>query len=127
MKFFMVSSCLRISAKEITVDSNQRITCKQCGTCCLAHISAYASGEDIERWNREGRDDILHIIEHEHAMWVGDHLVSSLDGHYLHGCPFLTWEGAHYACSIYVTRPSVCRNYEPGSSEICPQFKRTEK
>jgi len=101
-----------------------QIKCKQCGTCCLANVNCYVTDEDLERWKSEGRDDILHIIEHEHAMWVGDHLVSSLDGHYLHGCSFLTWEGTHYACSIYATRPSVCRNYEPGSSEICTQFEK---
>jgi Fe-S-cluster containining protein len=54
---------------------------------------------------------------------MGDHLVSSEDGHYLHGCPFLTWEGDHSFCAIYNTRPQVCRDYQPGSSELCPQFK----
>lgn len=105
------------------MESTVQIICKQCGTCCLANVNCYVTDEDLERWKREGRDDILHIIEHEHAMWVGDHLVSSLDGHYLHGCSFLMWDGSHYACSIYETRPSVCRKYQPGSSEICPQFR----
>jgi len=109
------------------MDSKQQLTCKQCGTCCLADVNAYLTGEDMECWQREGRDDILHAIEHEHAVWEGDHLVSSLDGHYVHGCVFLAWGGTHYACAIYSTRPSVCRNYEPGSSEICTQFNKIAK
>ena len=75
-----------------------------------------------ERWRRAGRRDILGVIDREHAVWMGDHLVSAEDGHYLRGCPFLVWEGDHSRCAIYDTRPRVCRDYQPGSSEICPQF-----
>jgi len=99
----------------------------RCGTCCLVDmvaLLAYVSDEDMERWQREGRDDIIHIIQHEEAVWAGDHLVSSRDGHYIHGCPFLKQEGTQFTCSIYETRPGVCRNYQPGSSEICPLFKK---
>jgi len=101
-----------------------QIKCKQCGTCCLANVNCYVTDEDLERWKQQGRNDILHTIEHEHALWVGDHLVSSLDGRYIHGCSFLTWVGSHYACSIYDTRPSICRKYQPGSSEICTQYEK---
>jgi Fe-S-cluster containining protein len=83
---------------------------------------AYVKQEDLNRWNSEGRQDILHIIENERAVWVGDHLISSRDGRYIHGCPFLKWEGDLCTCTIYETRPMVCRDYEPGSSELCPQW-----
>jgi len=96
----------------------------RCGRCCLANISALISEDDIERWKREKRDDILHIIDSQHAMWAGDHLISISDGHYIHGCPFLEWVGGRYSCSIYDTRPLRCRNYEPGSSHLCPLFKK---
>jgi Fe-S-cluster containining protein len=56
-------------------------------------------------------------------MWMGDHLICADNGRYLHGCPFLMWEGDHSSCTIYETRPAVCRNYAAASSEICPQWK----
>jgi Fe-S-cluster containining protein len=96
--------------------------CRRCGKCCLANFTAYAAPEDLDRWRREQRRDILAMIEREHAVWMGNHLVSSDNGHYLRGCPFLTWDGDHSLCAIYDSRPRVCRDYRPGSSEICPQF-----
>ncbi|MFA5179768.1 MAG: YkgJ family cysteine cluster protein [Syntrophales bacterium] len=105
-------------------DSSYEEHCHCCGKCCLADFIAYVRDEDILRWKKEGRTDILSVIENEHAMWVGDHLISAVDGRYLHGCPFLTWEKDRSACSIYETRPAVCRNYVPASSEICPQWKQ---
>jgi Fe-S-cluster containining protein len=104
------------------MDSKPERTCRRCGTCCLAGFIALAAPDDLERWHRERRRDILALMERERAVWMGDRLVSSRDGHTLRGCPFLTWEGEHTACGIYETRPRVCRDYRPGSSEICPQF-----
>ncbi len=102
----------------------QTITCTRCGRCCLAHLIAYVTDEDIERWKREKRTDILHIIDHDLPVWAGDHLVSTTDGRYLRGCPFLELNGKSARCTIYETRPRVCREYRPGSSELCPQFRR---
>ena len=106
----------------IGMDHESEIVCQRCGKCCLADFIAYVTDEDIERWRREGRNDILSMIRQEHAVWMGDHLISSEDGHYLHGCSFLSWKGDHSFCGIYSTRPRVCRRYQPGSSEICPRF-----
>jgi Fe-S-cluster containining protein len=106
---------------------NSKSECSRCGKCCLADMAAfvaYLNNEDLARWKNEGRDDILHLIENETAIWVGDHLISSKDGRYIHGCSFLKKSGDHYTCSIYETRPIVCRDYATGSSEICPEFKR---
>ena len=105
------------------MEERKNIVCRRCGKCCLANLIAFVTDEDWERWRREGRDDIFRITAHEHAIWVGDHLISSDDGRYLHGCPFLMWEEDHYTCTIYETRPAVCRAYKPGSSEICSQFQ----
>ena len=105
-----------------TMDYSATTKCQRCGKCCLANCLSFATEEDLARWRQQGREDILHVIENTHAVWAGDHLISNEDGHYLHGCPFLNWEGDHYACAIYETRPSVCRNYQPGSSLICPLY-----
>lgn len=100
------------------------IACMRCGRCCLADMPACASDEDIDRWRRQGRDDILHVMDTMAAVWAGDHFVSSHNGRYIHTCPFLEWEGELFSCSIYETRPGVCAEYLPGSSEICPRFKK---
>jgi len=105
--------------------TGEHLECLRCGKCCLNDFIAYASEEDLERWRREGRSDILAVIEREHAVWAGDHLVSSENGRWIRGCPFLTWEGNLRACAIYDTRPAVCRRFIPGSSEICTLFYRT--
>jgi len=98
------------------------VSCRCCGTCCLANLIAYVNDEDLSRWQRENRQDILQIIKHGHIVWMGDHMISADDGHYAQGCPFLAAENQKGLCSIYETRPMVCRAYRPGSSEICPQW-----
>jgi Fe-S-cluster containining protein len=97
-------------------------SCKRCGKCCLSNVVAYITEEDLSRWHREGRQDILTVIEHGHVIWVGDHMISADDGHYAHGCPFLLAENNRWLCSIYETRPLVCRAYQPGSSALCSQW-----
>ena len=99
------------------------LPCARCGKCCLADMIAYVTREDMDRWIAEGRDDILHIIENEQAVWRGDHLVSKRTGRPIYGCPFLEMTGGVFTCTIHSTRPGVCRHYEPGSSELCPQWK----
>ena len=99
--------------------------CIRCGRCCLADFTAYVTDEDMARWRAERRDDILEMLEREHGSWEGDHLVSSETGKTLHGCPFFMFDGEKFGCAIHETRPATCRLYEPGSSEICPQFRKT--
>ena len=96
--------------------------CARCGTCCRVSASAFIDDEDLRRWQREERHDILATLAREGAVWAGNHLVSALDGRPLGACAFLTIEGAVYACAIYPTRPRICREYVPGSSAICPQY-----
>ena len=98
------------------------IRCQQCGNCCRVNVNAFVTDEDLARWRREGRGDILHVLENEHAIWVGDHLLSADNGADLCDCPFLQPEGGRILCSIYGSRPRTCREYVPGSSEICSQF-----
>jgi len=98
-------------------------TCRRCGTCCLADMLAYVTEQDRQRWHAEGRTDILEVVEDRQVLWAGDHLVSARDGRYLHGCPFLELRDGYTACSIYDTRPQVCRDFRPGSSQICPLWR----
>ena len=76
-----------------------------------------ASHRDILRWQREGREDILHVIEDEEVLFGRNGLG---DGDYLDRCPFLVEEGDSFACAIYKTRPHTCRDFQPGSPK-CAQ------
>ena len=101
---------------------NPYIPCLRCGTCCLADMIADADAEDLERWKREGREDILKI--YSDARWMGDHFISATTEMTIHDCPLLDFKDSLFTCAIYETRPRVCRAFEPGSSQICPQFKK---
>lgn len=98
------------------------VTCKRCGNCCRTYLFAYVTEEDLKRWKREGREDILHILENQAPVWAGDRLISSRTGQTLDSCPFFTWDGKRATCTIHETRPAVCREYVPGSNELCSQF-----
>jgi Fe-S-cluster containining protein len=80
---------------------------------------AYATDADIRRWEREQRFDILARIKKNDIIWSGDTLISS-KGTHLKSCIYLNWNGEAFFCEIYETRPQVCMDYLPGSSELCP-------
>ena len=98
-------------------------SCRCCGKCCFVDMIAYAQPEDFDRWCTENRQDILEVIENRHLVWAGDRMISSETGIAPKECPFLYSKGKEWLCSIYETRPAVCREYVPGSSELCPQWK----
>lgn len=78
---------------------------------------------DIRRWKDQGRDDILHIVARSEPIWAGDHMISAQGNEMGQGCPFLEFRDGMLACSIYETRPEVCREFKPGSSRLCRLFK----
>ncbi len=49
-------------------------------------------------------------------------MVQTGDGAYTTRCPFLEQTGDLFACAIYDTRPFICSNFTPGSSDLCPQY-----
>lgn len=110
--------------EELGYNGISAVICKRCGKCCM---SAYvpATYEDMERWRREDRKEILHVLEHSKAVWAGDVVVSPEDGRRLFNCPFLRFEGKYSTCTIYKDRPTTCRNFRPGGSELCSQFRES--
>jgi Fe-S-cluster containining protein len=86
-------------------------------------LTAYAEQEDFARWRAENRQDILNVINNRHLTWAGDRMVSMESGDTPRECYFLYSKGNELLCSIYKTRPLLCRKYKPGSSELCPQWK----
>lgn len=64
-----------------------------------------ASPCDIARWKREGRYDILQW------MSCGDLWINPVTGSEASRCPFVKERGSKFECTIYETRPKVCREY----------------
>jgi Fe-S-cluster containining protein len=109
--------------------------CSRCGKCCTNPSfqgNLMATGEDVLRWQREGRQDILRFA----AVLPGppDNPVADLwvdtekRDKERERCPFVRKDrGQHtYRCTIYDTRPQVCRDYVPFSglwNDICEEVK----
>ncbi len=112
-----------IKGAERAVEKAGDITCRRCGACCHVDMIAYSSPEDIQRWEEEGRQDIIARIRDNDAIWSGDRIMNS-SGTVMTSCVYLNWDGSSFFCEIYETRPLVCRNFIPGSSELCPKYYR---
>ncbi len=104
-----------------SVNTEPAITCRRCGNCCHVDMIAYAVESDIERWRRENRFDILSRIQGNEIVWSGDTIVSAR-GRHLASCVYLNRDGESFSCDIYETRPRVCRDFAPGSSQLCPLY-----
>jgi Fe-S-cluster containining protein len=104
-------------------EKDKDIACRRCAACCHVDMVAYVSPEDIERWEKEGRYDIIARLRENEVMWAGDRIVNKY-GVEVTSCFYLNWNGSCFSCEIYETRPVVCRSYVPGSSELCPLYNR---
>jgi len=101
----------RLGQKEL--DTLIPSLCTRCGKCCLNEDymgTLYASDDDVKRWRKETRRDILNHVssptEHVHDIWVKD------DGE-CSRCPFLRKDrgATTFKFRIYNTRPEPCRDY----------------
>jgi uncharacterized protein len=105
--------------------------CTNCGKCCTNPsymMTLGATGADVKRWRQEGRADILRFAsvlgpdKNPYAdLWVDDER-----GIERSRCPFVRKvpNQNRYLCTIYETRPQICRDYvpwEPGT--ICEIVK----
>jgi Fe-S-cluster containining protein len=84
-------------------------------------MAAYVVQEDIRRWEREERYDIIARLSNDDVIWAGDRMMKR-SGERVTTCFYLGWNGSTFFCEIYDTRPFVCRNYVPGSSELCSRY-----
>jgi uncharacterized protein len=90
--------------------------CTNCGKCCTNPSfmgTLTATVDDVKRWRREGRRDILRFED------GGDLWVDRETGDERSRCPFVRKVRGQnrYLCTIYETRPQVCRDYVPWSGE----------
>ena len=81
--------------------------CERCGKCCVEYIGTFgATKEDILRWRKEGRDDILAYVCFMGDDW-GDLFFHPETGEEIHDrCPFLRKirNKNEYECMIEETK-----------------------
>ncbi|NOZ58095.1 MAG: YkgJ family cysteine cluster protein [Euryarchaeota archaeon] len=94
--------------------------CRRCGECCLTLGSRIqASPGDVERWIREGREEVLRRlrIEEKDGELITDGTLEIGDGQ--GRCIFLREAEGAYACAIHETKPEVCREYPLNVGGVC--------
>lgn len=96
--------------------------CTQCGRCCTNPSfmgTMQASPEDVKRWKREKRSDILawaYILgptAHKRGFGFADLWINPKTDIEAERCPFVRKMPNRdvYKCMIYETRPQACRDY----------------
>lgn len=101
--------------------------CLRCGHCCKPYFSLYVSEQDEERWQKEGREDILQRLrwERAHIIWKDDQPINLATGEVERRCHWLRKNpDDSYSCAIHLTKPKICKDYTPGSSELCIQYRK---
>ena len=89
-----------------------KFECLRCGRCCkrtkwITHIDSRLVWEDIERWKKEGRDDILKYVYVYEGL--GGDFFDKKTFKRFSKCPFLSQEGKTYSCKIHETKPHACK------------------
>ncbi len=86
--------------------------CLRCGRCCkntkwITNIELRLVWEDIKRWRKEGRDDILQYVYVYEGL--GGDFFDKKTFKRFSKCPFFKKEGKTYSCAIHETKPRGCR------------------
>jgi Fe-S-cluster containining protein len=96
------------------------LDCRACGACCrqIPDGTALVSEDDLVRWKRDGRKDILDKLVPGHFSQLGFGTDETGTCHHLG-----TAENAN-DCSIYETRGWACHALEPGSPQ-CLSYRKS--
>jgi Fe-S-cluster containining protein len=94
------------------------LDCLACGACCFQRPGTILVSEnDIVRWKRAGRVDVLAQLEPGHFGQMA-FMMGSNGACVHHGI-----DGEPHACRIYDARSDTCRDFEAGSRQ-CLEFRR---
>lgn len=88
------------------IEARAVFLCVQCGNCCK-HFDIVPTNEDVERWNEEGRHDIIEWIYYDE----GDSQYHDYIFHFVPEtglCPFLSPDNK---CKIHETKPKMCLDW----------------
>ncbi len=95
------------------------MACRHCGKCCLEMgTKIYATPDDVRRWMREGREDIMkHVLVYEYYdisqgyVFEGGEVWFDKNGRKLDRCPFIEERDGRIYCRIQDVKPQQCREY----------------
>jgi len=99
------------------------VECQRCGRCCRvlletgsrsSHWIFDITDEDRERWEREGRDDILEWVSVRTGP-TGEGVMADFpvdpEGEKGCPCPFLQEQVTRSVCLIHDTQPTICAEF----------------
>jgi Fe-S-cluster containining protein len=97
----------------------EELDCLTCGACCRTGHDGriLIPAEDLLRWRRLGRLDLVEQIQPGHFGEVA--FATRADG----SCVHLGTTESMNACAIYEIRGTTCREFERGSRQ-CLEFRR---
>lgn len=90
--------------------SDTHFECTQCGWCCVDLLNTFdASLEDIIRWKKEARDDILSYVGIDGILFID----LETSEHVPLFCPFIKFDNEKRiaTCQIHYTKPDVCIDF----------------
>jgi len=95
------------------------LDCRSCGACCrdAEDGRVWVAADDLVRWRREGRDDVLSGLVEGHFGQRA--FPAAQDGR----CAHLGVTGHPLDCAIYPTRGGACRQVQPGDRQ-CLEYRR---
>jgi Fe-S-cluster containining protein len=102
-----------------SVPDESELDCLACGVCCRQASDGriLVPAEDLVRWQRAGRSDILERLTDGH---FGERAFAfTAEG----ACVHLGTPQSVHACRIYEDRGTTCRDFERGSWQ-CHEFRR---
>ncbi len=83
-----------------------------CGECCRAPVILITKPEDLSRWTRQGRSDILQYASVPPQQGYGDLWIDIDDSERSSYCPFIKKVSHNkYICTIQNTKPIVCKEF----------------
>lgn len=104
---------------EIVHPAPEQLDCLRCGACCRTGEGGtlLIPPEDLTRWRRQGRHDILEAVQPGHFGMQA--FATRASG----ACVHLGTPNEPNACSIYEDRGTTCREFPKGSRQ-CLEFRR---
>jgi Fe-S-cluster containining protein len=98
--------------------ASPELDCLTCGACCFQRPGTIlVSADDLLRWKRTGRNEILQQLEPGHFGQMA--FAMGPNG----ACVHHGTDSEPHACQIYGSRSDTCRDFTSGSWQ-CLEFRR---
>ena len=124
---------LPIAQTELTPDpqpspNDDEYDCVACGACCVADYDepgyAHVTTEDLIRFSREEEDKFIHTESGARTV-TWHYMKTARDRHGNCRCSALSGDvGDRVTCTIYESRPNVCRKFFAGGM-ACAAARKT--